>query len=153
MEIEQRINKITEYLMLGTAAFYDVVEIALDLVGIGIIADTIISFFAGFHFWWWFKIRGVDISLGTRFTKTGAAALLVELIPFLNFLPVTTWGVWKIITMVQLEDAERAEQAAHEEEEEMQQGRIRLQQNTSNGEPYQQQIKEVPNDNNFSQAT
>lgn len=80
-------------LMIGTAFFFDVLKALLEFT---IFLPTLIDIFAVLTFFWWLRIYGI------RFTPWQAAGFwttfLVELVPFLNALPLWT-GIIVIIAL------------------------------------------------------
>ena len=57
-----RISKIDYYLMLGTAIFFDLIQVGLDLIPfIGWMVSSVIALIAFLTFWLWLKIKGVGL--------------------------------------------------------------------------------------------
>ena len=92
-EHEPRIGKITGVMMVIVAGFYDALQALLTIFWIGIVFNPIISLWAFFHFFLWFKIKGLSL---VGFKKSGvlAVASILELTPA-SFVP--SWVVSTII--------------------------------------------------------
>ena len=100
----RRIGWIGSALMVGVAALVDGAQGLLTLLGIGIVLNIPISIVAWLTFYLWFKMKGVSFG-GSKLGQSGspslvrnplfivAAALGIELIPFVNALPAWTAAI------------------------------------------------------------
>ncbi|MBI4132741.1 MAG: hypothetical protein HY473_01405 [Candidatus Sungbacteria bacterium] len=90
--------------MVGVAAGVDGAQGLLDLLGIGVILSIPISIVAWLTFYLWFKMKGVSFG-GAKLGRSGssslvrnplfiiAAALGIEMVPFVNALPAWTAAI------------------------------------------------------------
>lgn len=93
--MERRISKTTFWLMVGVAIFFDLIQIILTLLAVGIVADSLITVVAGLTFFLWFKLKGVQFNNSKKILTAGGS-FLVEAIPVLNVIP--TWTISVILT-------------------------------------------------------
>ncbi len=97
------ITTTTKILMVGTAIFFDVLQILVTLIpGIGPILAFFVNIFAQMTFWLWFHIKGVKYNSSKRLGAV-VGGFLIELIPFLNVLPGITVQVLIILTTLEAE--------------------------------------------------
>lgn len=85
-------TKTTFFLMFGVAAFVDIIGILLTLVGIGLVADSIVNPIAYFGFWLWCAMKGIKL-LAKKNIKAVAVTFVLELIPVINLLPAMTFMI------------------------------------------------------------
>ncbi len=79
---ESKLSGPTKYLMIAVALFYDVLSLVPGL-------NFIVAFFAGFHFWFWFKLKGISFVSPKRLV-VGSTGFVAEMIPVLSSLPAWT---------------------------------------------------------------
>lgn len=115
MQKRERITKTVEYLMLGTALFFDLLSIIPIVNIVSWILDKL-------TFGMWFLIRGAGF-VGFFNSKKPASETLMYIagfIPVLSILPEVTVRVFRSIKMIQSEDKEynlkRAENARKREQ-------------------------------------
>lgn len=101
----KRISRVTATLMVGVAVFCDLIELLLDLLGVGIIVSYIIDIAAFCIFPLWFMMKGANLSsprAAARFWAPMVGELLP--IPVLDFF-LTTMGVILLIKQTWEEDS------------------------------------------------
>lgn len=87
----------TVFLMVGTAIFFDILQIILDLIPfVGWIISPIVGFMGSFTFFLWFKTKGVQFNKLKNAAALGGS-FVFELVPILNALPAQTGVVLWII--------------------------------------------------------
>jgi hypothetical protein len=97
------ITTTTKILMVGTAIFFDVVQLLVNFIpGIGQVLAVLVNIFAQMTFWLWFTMKGVKYNSGKRL---GAflGGFLLELIPILDALPGITIEVVAILGTLEAE--------------------------------------------------
>lgn len=91
--------------MLGVAIFFDVFQMFLNFIIIGMILNPIlVTPFASLTFYLWYKMRGVGLSDSAKRFAVYVAGFLLELIPILNTLPGLTLSTALMIVIVRAED-------------------------------------------------
>ena len=92
--------------MIAVAIFFDILQIILLLLFIGLFVNWIITAVAGIVFYLWFRLSDVSFFDG-RSTKLLASGggLLFELFPGFNGIPTMTISVILTILIVKKEDA------------------------------------------------
>lgn len=87
----------TVFLMVGTAIFFDTLQIILDFIPfVGWILSPLVSLIASFTFFLWFKMKGVKFDKFKNAAALGGS-FIFELVPILNALPAQTGAVLWII--------------------------------------------------------
>jgi hypothetical protein len=90
--------------MVLIALLFDFLQFIIGFIPvIGQAIGTILGAAAGGTFWFWFKIKGVDL-----WNKKGAViglGAVIEMIPLLGMLPAWTLAVSRTITMSRISDA------------------------------------------------
>jgi hypothetical protein len=87
----------TVFLMAGTAIFFDLLQIILDLIPfVGWIISPLVGFIGSFTFFLWFKTKGVQFNKLKNAAALGGS-FVFELVPILNALPAQTGAVLWII--------------------------------------------------------
>ena len=103
-EVRYRINDTTRGLMLGTAIFFDVLELMLDWAAIGGMINPILTAVFGGTFWMWFSVHKVSW-VNPKNAKRGVIVLILEIVPFLD--PIAygwTIGAYLMIRASRKED-------------------------------------------------
>lgn len=89
--------KHTIGLMIAVALLYDGIQALLQIIPLmGQILSTFVGFFAFGTFYLWFKFKGFKFATVKRAGALGGGFIL-ELIPFINALPIWTLSVLLII--------------------------------------------------------
>ena len=92
-------------LMLGTAIFFDTLQIFLNFILIGIVLNPIlVTPLASLTFYLWYKIKGVGLSDSAKRFAVFLTGFFIELIPILNILPGLILSTLVMITIVRAED-------------------------------------------------
>ena len=105
----RRVSRLQGLLMLGTAGLIDLVQLALNLLAIGVIINRIISIIMVLVFWFWFILNQVSYWSGR---KAGAKVISVfggavaELIPVIDTFPAWLASVGLTIFFSWSEDLE-----------------------------------------------
>ncbi len=89
----KELSNNTIFLMVATAIFFDVLQIALALIAL----DWLVGIFGFLTFFVWFKLNGISFWSPKRAAAMSSAAIL-EAFPFLSSLPTWTAAV-AIITL------------------------------------------------------
>jgi hypothetical protein len=92
MKQPQQLKGSTICLMVATALFYDVIQLALAFL----LMDWLITPFAFLTFYVWFKQYGISFATPKRAMTIGGT-FIIEMIPFLAALPTWTLAVTLII--------------------------------------------------------
>lgn len=88
----------TVFLMGGTAIFFDILQIILDLIPfVGWIISPLVGLIGSFTFFLWFKMKGVQFNKLKNAAALGGS-FVFELVPILNALPTQTGAVLWIIS-------------------------------------------------------
>jgi hypothetical protein len=102
--MQPRISAATGAFMLIMALLFDFLQFIVGFIPvIGQVIGTVLGAAAGGTFWFWFKIKGVEL-----WNKKGATlglGALVEVIPVLGMLPAWTLAVSRTITLSRISDA------------------------------------------------
>ncbi len=100
-----RIPKSTAMLMVGTAIFFDTLQMFLNFILIGFILNPVlVTPIASLTFYLWYKMRGVGLSDSAKRFAVYVAGFLLELIPILNTLPGLTLSTLIMVMIVRAED-------------------------------------------------
>ena len=93
MQEEKEIKDVTMFLMIGTALFFDVVQIVIGWIPVfGNVLSMCVSLFAFMSFFLWFYMYGIRMITPKRlFTMIGAG--IIEMIPYVDLLPAWTLTV------------------------------------------------------------
>jgi len=104
MAKKERISKTTEWLMIGTALFYDVVS----LIPFG---NWITFVLTPLTFGTWFLVHDAGWVGFFNYKKAGTdvTVYIIEAIPAVSLLPGITVRVFRAVKMIQLEDREHNE--------------------------------------------
>jgi hypothetical protein len=108
-----RIGFPTFFLMVFCALFFDLAQIVITILSLGTIGAVIspvLSGIAWILFYMWFKIKGVDIIDARRWGKTVAKGF-VELVPYLDLLPMWTITVFTTTQESRKEDKIRLDES------------------------------------------
>ena len=99
--MRERISKVTEWLMFGTAVFF-------DLLSIIPIVNWIIFVLTPLTFGLWFLMHNAGWVgfINTKKLKGDVAIYIIEVIPVLSMLPGITIRIYRSIKMIQSEDKE-----------------------------------------------
>lgn len=91
---KRRISNTSAALMIGTALFYDVLQIILTFFFIGVVLNPFITIWAVLTFSLWFKIKGLSLikKQGAKKIATLIGSFIIELSPF-SFVPTIAIGV------------------------------------------------------------
>ncbi len=106
-EPHYRVSIWMAWFLVMSAIVVDVLELLLSYTGVGIFVATVEAFAAGFIFWLWFKVLGVNYTSNTKSFATSIATYVAELIPGLDLVPfwfAWTVGMMLIITLSRMED-------------------------------------------------
>lgn len=82
MKEEKKLSSTTITLMIGTAAFLDVLQWLMAFL----FMDWVVTIFAYMTFWLWFIMKGIKLLTPKRFALQ-SGTLLIEMIPFVAALP------------------------------------------------------------------
>src|SRR3989344_6645250 len=82
---EKRLKTTTVWLMIGTALFFDALQILLDFLLIG----WLVTIFAAMTFWLWFKLHGYSFMKPQRLAGS-LTAMIIDVIPVLG------WFAWTV---------------------------------------------------------
>jgi|GEM_PF-3304600 len=126
---KRRIGEGTKWMLLALFVCIDLLQIALNLFGIGIIANKLIDILVAFFLIIYLNIKGVAIFSDPRILLSIGATFTAEFmpIPFVDAAPFWTLDIWYITRTVQKEDSQRiadAETAIAAEEERLEQQKI-----------------------------
>jgi len=100
MEEGCSITRFDAVLMVCVALFYDLVQLAINIVmfGFGFLVTWIISLWAWLTFYLWFRIKGVSfMNLKNALKLTGGGLIEIIPFPFLSALPAWTAVVIALI--------------------------------------------------------
>lgn len=114
MKVQYRINNVTFGLILAGTILTDLVGFLLALTIIGSFVGVFTGVLVGIILWLTFMIHGVKYS-GTAGLKKVAATFgttVLEMIPMINALPMTTTGAVIVVVQSRLEDREKAKEDA-----------------------------------------
>ena len=117
-EPKERISNPIALIIICLAVLVDLVQGLLTVTLVGIIFSMMLGVFASFTLWLTFTLHGVKYS-GTAGLKKIAASfgtMVIEMVPFLDALPLVTIGACIIIFETKKEDRE-AKKAWHAEQE------------------------------------
>ncbi len=104
-EKRNRVTFATSFLMIGTSILYDGIQIILALIPIvGWILSFLVGVFAWLTFYLWTKIKGLDISNGTKKIIIKWVTPGIELVPILNALPTWTLRTFLLLSTIKAED-------------------------------------------------
>ena len=84
-EKEKGLKTTTVWLMIGTALFFDALQIVLDFLLMG----WLVTIFASMTFWLWFRFNGISFMRPKRI-----AGSLVTII--IDAIPVLGWFAWTV---------------------------------------------------------
>jgi hypothetical protein len=82
---EKGLKPTTVWLMIGTAIFFDMLQILLDFLLMG----WLVTIFGSLTFWLWFKLHGYSFTKPSRL-----AGSLVTMV--IDVVPVLGWFAWTI---------------------------------------------------------
>jgi len=108
-EVKYRITFATAFLMIGTALFFDGIEMITTWKIIGVILSYFSFIFANLTFWTWFMMIGVPVGFSSpKKLVVGMLTNILELIPGLDAIPLIgmgwTLGIIALIALTRLED-------------------------------------------------
>ncbi|MBI2674020.1 MAG: hypothetical protein HYX23_01935 [Candidatus Zambryskibacteria bacterium] len=82
---EKGLKATTVWLMIGTALFFDALQILLDFILMG----WLVTILASMTFWLWFKFNGISFMKPKRLIG-GIVTILIDVIPVLG------WFAWTV---------------------------------------------------------
>jgi hypothetical protein len=82
---EKGLKTTTVWLMIGTALFFDTLQILLDFILMG----WLVTIFASMTFWLWFMVNGISFMRPKRLG--GAIGIM-----FIDIFPVLGWFAWTV---------------------------------------------------------
>ncbi len=104
---KSKISNVSAFLMLAVALLYDLVQIASEWIGIGLVVGWVITIWAGLHFYFWMKIKGVSYVSPRRIVPF-AIAFIIDIIPGTDasIILAFTWivGIFVIVLMLRMEE-------------------------------------------------
>lgn len=113
---KHRIDLPTAFLMVGVAIFFDALQIIpkfLALTGVGLVFEValpLLTSAVGYSWLWlWFQMRNVSMLKGKYMTRRFGVmgiSLVLEVLPFSNIIPGTTWWTITNIVITRHEDKE-----------------------------------------------
>jgi hypothetical protein len=103
-EQTQRITKTTAAFMIVVAVFFDLLQLLLTVLLIGIVLNPAIDVVAFLTFYLWFKLKGVSLTSSNKQLIATVSGYIVEIIPILNALPGITIATIARIIVVKTED-------------------------------------------------
>jgi hypothetical protein len=108
-----RIGNIQAILLVSTATVFWAFQFFLSLTGVGEVVSEIIGMLADLIFFFWLLFLGVygNKNQGQKLLITITSSV-VELIPFINDIPVDILEVFALIVYTRIEDRSIAEQKA-----------------------------------------
>ena len=78
---EKKVSLVEIILMLMFAGLFELIELGLGLIGVGVFTNSITNFLFSGLFFVWFFMKGITI-------PTFVIGFILEFIPFLNLLPI-----------------------------------------------------------------
>lgn len=142
MKTNYRISGFSFWAIIACTLTIDGIQFLLTLTVAGSIVALVLGLLSGFCLWLTFTLHDVKYS-GTRGLKKIAASfgtMVLEIIPFINALPLVTVGAFILIQQTRAEDREKQKQ---EEEARVQQQRQQRDQQQAQARAQQ----EAANDN------
>lgn len=100
-----RIGGLQYAAMMGVAMFFDLIQLVLTFLIIGLIINTVLSIVIFFIFIGWFATSGHNF-LTLKRPIRDLILIAVKLAPGLNAIPIWTMCVWSEIRLVHQEDRE-----------------------------------------------
>lgn len=100
-----RISSLSGIFLISTSLTLDAVQALLNLFGIGVIINRIITPFAWMGFFTWFNQLGIKFSKGAgKNLGTSITGFIIEMIPLLDLLPGWTVATLMLIRRSRQED-------------------------------------------------
>lgn len=129
MNGKERINTVTAVFILAATLLVDAAQILLTLTVVGSFIAFFLGLLVSFVLWLVFALHGVKYSGTGALKKLGASfgTMIVEMVPFINALPLVTIGAGIIILETKKEDREARERFAREQEQARQLTMARMQ--------------------------
>jgi len=132
MTTNYRISGFSFWAIMGCTLLLDGLQFILTLTIVGSVVAFFLGLLGGIALWLTFTLHGVKYS-GTRGLKKIASTfgtLVLEVIPFINALPLITIGAYILILQTRAEDREKQqrEMAAAQQQREQQLAQARAQQ-------------------------
>ena len=144
MKKKERISLVTAGLIVALAVTTDFLQGLLTLTIVGSIAAMFMGVIVGITLWLIFTLHGVKYSGTGGLKKIGASfgTMVLEMIPFVDALPLVTTGAVLIIVQTRREDAEEAKKQEEEQAAAQKQAMLEA----------QAAAKQAANDNNAMRA-
>lgn len=110
MKKKERISLITGGLIVALAGVTDLLQGLLTLTVVGSIVSMFLGVVVGVALWLIFTLHGVKYSGTGAMKKIGASfgTMVLEMVPFIDALPLVTTGAVIIILQTRKEDVEEA---------------------------------------------
>lgn len=126
---KERISLVTAAFIVALTLTIDGLQILLTITVVGSIASLVLGLIMGFVLWLIFILHGVKYSGVGALKKVGASfgSMIVEMIPFIDALPITTVGAVIVILQTRKEDKEAREKALEEAQKAKQAQAARMQ--------------------------
>lgn len=147
MTTNYRISGFSFWAIIGCTVLLDGLQFFLTLTIVGSVVAFFLGLLGGIALWLTFTLHGVKYS-GTRGLKKIASTfgtMVLEVIPFINALPLITIGAYMLIQQTRAEDREKQQQemAAAQQQREQQLAQARAQQQAANDMEEEQRFAEA----------
>ena len=107
-DYNKRIDKTDKIKMITVAVIFDIIEIILTILVVGLIANRILTLIEYLIYWFWFKAKGVSFTGNAKAASRMGGTFVTEMIPLLGALPGLTYGVNSTIKITRKEDLENS---------------------------------------------
>ncbi len=151
MKTNYRISGFSFWAIIACTLVIDGIQFVLTLTVVGSAVALVLGLLSGFTLWLTFTLHGVKYS-GTRGLKKMAASfgtMVLEVIPFINALPLVTVGAFILILQTRAEDREKQKQ---EEESRVQQQRQQREEQEMQARAQQQAANDQEEEDNYAEA-
>lgn len=121
MNTTYRISGFSLWAVVGFALTLDLLQFLLTLTVVGSVGAFFLGAVGGIALWLIFILHGVKYSGSGALKKIGASfgTLVLEMIPFIDALPLITVGAVMVILQTRKEDVEKQKQQEAEENQRM----------------------------------
>ena len=129
MPVRYRISNITAGIILVATGVTDALQFALTITVVGSVVSMIVGTLLGVILWITFTLHGVKYSGSAGLKKIASTfgAMVLEMVPFIDALPLVSVGAIIVISETRKEDRQHAKTEAERQANEQKQQQISAQ--------------------------